>query len=513
MPQTVSTADSKNNFKRNTLINILFFIFNGLTSFFMVPYQIKYLGIASYGMVSLANSFVAYTQILTTTLVGTVIRFVTYHLAREEMDEARSYLNTQFVMSNVFFACFLPIAVAISLLTPTFLEIPAGLENDTRILFILVYVAFLVTIYCCSYQVPQFAKQRFDIKYGIEIGSQTIRYGTWIVVFNLLCLTPALWHIGLGYVLGAAFIITTTIISSRKLMPNMQPSLRGFDKGKCREMLGMGSWFTVDQIGAVLYLSIDVLIINRTLGPEATGEYATVLGLAIMLRGIASTMSSMVTPVAVACYARGDYDGLVRNSCRASKFVSVGMALLLGAVCGLAKPILGWWLGEKFVKLVPLVWWLMAHHVINCGVMPLFGVNLAANKIKVPGIATCIGGVFKVVLSVLLIKCTNLGIYGVAIGGMVAFTLKNALFTPYYAGKVIGRSSLPFFASLVPSILVLAAVSGLGTWAANTFDLAKFCLLAPAGIFLLVFGALFAWFIAFTPDDRDFFKNVLKKKS
>lgn len=511
-PQTVSTADSKKNFKRNTVVNIIFFIFNALTSFFMVPYQIKYLGIENYGMVSLANSFVAYTQILTVTLVLTVIRFVTFHLAREELDEARGYLNTQFIMSTVFFSVFLPICIVISYFTPSFLEIPTGQENNTRLLFALVYIAFSITIYCSSFQVAQFAKQRFDIKYGIEIGAQAIRYGTWIFIFNFLAVAPALWHIGLGYLFGGVFILVMTIISSRKLLPNIQPKLKGFCKKKCIDMLSMGSWFTVDQIGVILYFSIDILIINKTLGPSACGKYATIFGLAMMLRGIATTMSGMVTPVIVASYARNDFDSLVKNTCRATKFVSMGMAIVIGIFCGLAKPVLGWWLGEEFVHLWPLVWWLMAHHVLNCGVLPQFSVNLATNKVKTPAIVTCIGGVIKVALAIILVKYTNFGFYGVAIAGVIAFLIKNATFTPFYCGRIINRSSLPFYLALLPSVFLFTIVSGLGVVISTALNVASFVPLALSGSFILVLSGIIAWFIIFTKDDRGFFREVLKKK-
>ena len=72
--------------------------------------------------------------------------------------------------------------------------------------------------------------------------------------------------------------------------------------------------------------------INRILGPSSVGKYGTVLGLVVMLKGLSSTMSGMVTPLAVASYATRDFDSLTRNISRASKFVSMGMSLPLGAL-------------------------------------------------------------------------------------------------------------------------------------------------------------------------------------
>ena len=209
----VSTSESRKHLAKNTTANIVFFLFNAITSIFMVPYQRNHLGVADYGMVTLANSFVTYTQILSMALVGTVYRFVTLHLARNEMNEARSYLNTQFIAVVTFVLAFLPIAVSISIFVPSFIRVPPGQEDNTRLLFGLVYLSFLLAMLCSSYQVAQFARQRFDIRYTVEMGGQVIRYSLWMLLFAAF--TPVLWHIGIGYVVGALFVLIATIISSR----------------------------------------------------------------------------------------------------------------------------------------------------------------------------------------------------------------------------------------------------------------------------------------------------------
>ncbi len=141
---SVSTEDARKHFLGNASSNLLYFLWNIGTSFFMVPYQIRNLGLANYGMVTLALSFTMYTQVLTIVLTTTLFRFVVIHVARGDMREARAYFNTQLIATAWFVALFLPISSVVSYYTPGFLRIPPGQEWNTRILFAAMYLSLLV---------------------------------------------------------------------------------------------------------------------------------------------------------------------------------------------------------------------------------------------------------------------------------------------------------------------------------------------------------------------------------
>ncbi len=504
----INIRDSRANFTRNTLSNVIFFLFTGLTSFLMVPYLKDHLGWDNYGIVGTAHTFVMYTQIITIVLVGTVFRFVTVCLAKDDVENARGYFNTQFIAAVVFVVAFIPIAGAISLLTPVILSnIPAGQERNTQILFALTYLSFLLVLLSNPFQVGQFVKQRFDVRNGIEIANQTVRYSTWILLFAFSA--PVMWHIGVGYVVGATLTLVATVAAFRRFTPQLIPSFAGFSRTKFLEMIKMGSWMMVSQLGVVLYFSIDPLFITRMMGPEDSGKYWSILLLELKLRGLSTMMCSLVVPMAIASYARQDWNALIRNSARAVKFVSLGMAVPLGILCGLSVPFLTRWLGSDVVSLLaPLVWLLLAHNVINCAVEPLFAINVAANRVAIPGTITALGGIVKVVLAVALVRYTHLGIYGVAIAGVISLTLKNTIFTPLYAGRILNVSSLPFYKSLVPAVLIFGCLSMAGRALAAHFDLATVPKLLAVGLLLMAVAAACIYYLALNKDDRAFLMRL-----
>lgn len=501
-----STGSTKAHFARNTLSNVVYFFFNSATSFLMVPYAIHYLGVANYGMVALANSFVSYTQVFTIMLVSSLFRFVTAHLAQGNTDKAKTYFDTQVVSITWFTAVFLPLACLLSYYTPAFLNIPHGQAVNTRMLFLAMYGAFFATLLSNPFKLAQFVTQRFYLGQWIDIAGQTLRYSTWVLFFSLT--VPAMWHVGLGYLLGAAFSLAASAVVSRKLMPQFRPSLRGFNKAAFVEMTKMGGWMTVDQIGTFLALSIDVLVINRMIGPESVGKYSAILGLSIMLRSLSSAMSGIMTPLSVSAYASGDHDALTRHITRAVRMVSLGAAVPLGIACGLAVPFLTWWLGPSFASLYPLVWLLLGYMVITCGVEPMFGVSLGANRMAAPAIVDLCSGLVKLALAIVLIKYTRLGMYGAAVATAVVFVAKYGGFTPWYTAHILERNSWVFYRSLLPAILVFPLVAACALLCTHAFLLTGLLRLALAAIAVTMLACLGIYRIVLDPRDRAFLKSV-----
>lgn len=503
---SVSTQDAKKHFAKNTTSNLLFFVFTSLTSLFMLRYQKDHLGIPRYGMIGLANAFVMYMQILTVALVGTTFRFVTMKLAQGEREEAEGYSSTHLASAVYASLILFPVCAVIAYFTPSLLVIPAGQATNVRILFLLVYVQFVLALLTTPYQMATYVRQRFDIRNYLEMLNQVFRYSTWIIMFTVAC--PELWQIGVGYVLGASVALVGTVMIVRRLAPDFHPSIRRFDKRKFVEMVRTGGWVGLDAFGAMLYYSTDMLVINRMLGVHETGRFAIIWGFALMFRTITATMGSIIAPTTLAAYARNERDAMLTNLARAVKFMCFGLAVPLGILTGLGAPFLSWLLGPDFASLNVLIWLMISHLVINSALEPVQALTLAANKLTVPCMATIISAVLKVALSILLIKNTHLGIVAVALAGLITFTLKQFVFIPIYAAKILSAPSRGIYRALVPGTLVFAGLAAVTLALSHQFNLATFPRLAGVGFALMAVAAAAIYFVAMNDRDRQFLRDV-----
>lgn len=506
----VSTEESKKRLARNTAANGIFLIFNVVTSVFMVPYQIRHLGIANYGMVTLAVSFTSYVQLATVAVTGATGRFVVFHMARNEIKQARSYVTTQFIFTIWMAIALLPVAALVAFMSPGFINIPHGQESNTQWLFFLVLLSALFPILASSSRSSLLVKQRFDISSLLEILSQTFRYSTWILMFTLFL--PAIWHIGLGLAIGAAVCLIGGWIAFAKLTPELSPGLRGFETRKLTDMLSMGVWMVVTILSMILYFSIDPLIINKTLGPASVGKYGTLLGLTIMLRTLSIQLTAVLAPIAIACYARQDIEGMNRHLIRSIKFICLTLAVPLAVICGFSSPILMQWLGPEFRPLSVLMWLMFAHLVVNLGVEPILAGLIAANKLAVPAIITAVFGVFRVGLAILLIKYTNWGVYGVALGGLITFTISRSIALPIYAARVLKTPSSRLFTAMMGPALLFAITSVVTLWISRVLEIGTLPQLAGYGFVIFALATLMAYLVVLNKDDKRFVGDLLKRR-
>jgi len=135
-------------------------------------------------------------------------------------------------------------------------------------------------------------------------------------------------------------------------------------------MTSTGIWMAVTQLGVILYLKIDLLVINQIFGTAEAGRYSVILQQSTLIRSMAAALAGVLTPALTAFYARNDIEGLMRIAVRGVKFIGLALAIPLGLLCGLSRPFLGWWLGPEFTNLSPLMWLMMGHLAFNLSVIP-----------------------------------------------------------------------------------------------------------------------------------------------
>ncbi len=443
---------------KNLIANVLYFIVNLVSGLFLVPYFINSLGVASYALIPLATSFTAYVNLIMVSLNTSVSRPMTIELQRKEYKKANVTFNTALVGTLGIILLMLPIVVLLSYYSPSFFEIPSNQENAARILFLGVISAFLLRAWSSNFGVSIFAYNRLDILNMINVINILIQVGLIILLFKLY--SPSLVYIGLAYLIAAIVTFAITVFFSHKINPHLTINIKDFRRSKVNEIMEMGGWVIITQIGSLLFLQMDLIVVTKLFGTVAGGEYSIAFMWSSMLRTIAGLLIGILTPVILTYYIKDKIEELVNLSKSAIKLTGFAMALPIGFICGFAPQLLSLWVGPEFVKLSPLMLLMLSHLVINLPVMLLLDINIAYNKVRIPGIVTFWMGIGNFLLAVLIPYLTGWGYYGVAVAGAIALTLNNALFTPWYATKVLGISRTTFISSTFPGALAMFIIAG-----------------------------------------------------
>ena len=499
-PEIVPIDTSARRFRANVLANLLYFVFNAGLQLWFTRYLIDHLGVATYGLVPLATNMTNYMAILTVALSGSVGRFLTIDLARGDVETANKTFNTSLFATIVLAIALLPVVGALSWFSPHILNIPEGEENGTRFLLVCTGFAFLLNTVGSNFACSTFAKNRFDYQRAVDVVGQAVQVGVAVTLFSVL--GAKLWQVGIGIAAMSVMRQAGYQITWRKLTPELRIRPRSFDRTRLREVLGMGAWLTVNQFGAVLFLQIDLLVVNMVIGAYAAGLYAPGVQMSTVLRSMAGLVTGVLFPTFAATYAVHDSERLMRISHRVVKVLGLAMALPVGLACGFARPLLTLWLGPEFGGVAPLVVLMLVHLSVNVAVVPLFGVNTAMNKVMWPGIVTCALGLVNLGLAILLAGQFGWGMYGVAAAGAIVLTAKNAVFTPMYAAFVLRQPLLVFSRAVAPCAVGTACVTPVCYCVSTSAGLSSAVGLLVAGLAVCALAVpVMAW-LGLTSSDR-----------
>ncbi|WP_139906056.1 MATE family efflux transporter [Clostridium thermarum] len=494
----------------NMIANMMSFAVSLLVAMWLTPFIIRSLGSEAYGFIPLTQQLVNYMSVITIALNGMVSRFFTFSIKAGDKDSAERYFNTSLVNSLILSVISSIVLLLIIIYIKRILNVPDSIIFDVRLSLFLYGVIFFLTDIGSSFSMALFCENRMDIS-GMLGSINTILRSIFIVIL-LNFFTARLWFVSLGSLIASIIIFTLNIYYFKKLMPGINLNLKKYDLQKLKELFGSGIWSSINYVGAVLFLQIDMLVANWALGAKGAGEYSALLQLSNLLRGFVSTITVVFTPTMIALFAKGKLEELVNYSNKAVKITGIIMALPVGLACGLGGNLISLWLGEEF-KGYALLFFLMTIHLsVNLSVQPLFGIFQAANRVRIPAIVTLIMGGVNFTLAIILSITFKLGSYGIVIASIVILTMKNLIFTPLYSSRITGQSSNVYYKGIILPVIGVGAVVIISTVfkaiiSINTWTRLFICAGIISSIYLFV-----VYFLILTGEERNKIKSTVFRR-
>ncbi|MHB9108699.1 MAG: lipopolysaccharide biosynthesis protein [Armatimonadota bacterium] len=470
-----------------------------VASLCLPPFLIQTMGVAAYGLVPLANSLVAYLSLLTVALNSATGRFVTIAIVRGEHERALRIFNTALWGAVVIGSGLLVIGLAGAPHVGRLFTVPYGYAADARMLVLYAVVCLIVTTVTAVFSVSIYYANRLDTSSGINI----MRQVTFLIVAFLLVryVSARPQMVGLALLSGVLVAFALTLYSWRRYTPWLRVS-PVIDGPILRELTGYGTWVVINQMGAIMFLSVDLLVVNRLLGAVPGGQYGALLQWPTVIRSLGGATAAVFAPTMAHLYAEGKVAELVAYCRQAIRLVGVLVALPVALLCGLAAPFLRLWLGDAFVPLAPLLIMLVGYLTVDIAVTPLLNLQQTMQAVKVPGIVTCVMGIVKLGVAVLLVAGYGGGMYSVAAVGAVVLTLHQGGFTTVYGARILGQRWHTFIVPLIPVVLVCVLIAGMGYAWTLSRPVAGWVQLITTGLVLSGIYILACWYFVLTKTER-----------
>lgn len=447
--------DTRHRFSLNVWSNAGLLVAQTMLGLWYAPFLVHRLGPAVYGLIPLANSIAAYMSVLETSVRGSLSRELSRsRAAGADTSGSVVYATALWAAVGLGFI-LLPVAIGLALLAPSIFSVPASADQAARILFGAVLVMYLVGIVRSVMTTVPFVLNRFDLQNITPISEIVVRVA--VIVGAFVFISPRLEWVALGLVASGLSATVVAALVNRRVAPDISSSFKRFSRSTLSMMWATSSWMMINQMGSLLFLSIDVIVVNLVLGATAAGLYGSVLIWSTFLRSLAAAVSSAVTPVVLKRHAEGEKDRVSLIMGDSVKLLGLAIAIAVGVVAGLSPALIGAWLGSEYVFLWPVLTAQVFHLAVNLAVLPLFSAQLAAGRVKVPGIVTLASGVVNVSLAYSMAHLGRNGI-GVALAGALVLTAKNAGFTTIYTARIQGLQWWTYVRALLPGFVATVLI-------------------------------------------------------
>lgn len=505
-----TTKSITKQFPRNLAANVVYFLVNVIVGLLLVPFFISTLGVAAYGLIPLATSVTGYVAIVVQSLNTAVTRFLTVDLQREDYAGANRTFNTAFFGLTAVILLMVPIVMVVAYLIPVIFSVAPGQEQGAIFLFLGVCAAFLLRSWSGNFTVQLFAYNRLDLQNLVNLTNLVLQTGLIVLLFVLL--GPDLALVGGAYFAGAVAASVVSIILARRVCPHLKVSIHAFDRSLVRDLCGMGGWLVIDQIGALLLFQLDLVVVNLLFGATMAGEYAIALQWRILLHSIVGMLTGILVPTVLVYYAQKQTDTLIKITKSAVKLLGLAIALPAGLICGFSPQLLTIWVGTEYASLAPLLVLLTAPFAATMSVQPLFSINVAHNRVRVPGTMTILLGIANLALAIIIPLITGWGYYGVAVAGAIILTFRHTLFVPWYTAKILKSRMIDYQKCIFPGAfaLFIIGVAAASLVAVTSFSSILAIIIAGIGV-TLVYGIVVLE-MGLTSFEKQLFRSYLPQR-
>lgn len=449
----------------NIFCSLMFLVINGIVSFFLSPYIVKNIGVEANGFITLANNFVTYAELIVIALNSMANRFITIAYVKKDYKKANLYYNSVFWGNLIIVAVLIIPAIVCIYKLDSIVNIPRNIVFDVKILFTFVFFNFFITTGLPNWDSGPFATNRLDRSYIPRAISGILRCLILFIAFSIF--TPKVYYVGIATTIAAIFQLICNAINTHKLTPELKiklkPSKIICSKTAIKDLVSSGIWNTISDIGNMLITGIDLIVSNIFLGANAMGIISLSKTLSNYIQKLSALLRNAFVPELTINYAKEDKEVILKEIEKVMKITSIIMIIPIVVIIVLGKTFFSLWVPTQDAVLLQILLVLsIADYIFINGTEILYNVFSIVNKVKQNAIVTILTGVISILMTIFMIKTTNLGIYAVAGVSTICKLVRHMIFTLPFSAKCLGFKWNLFYKHVFTTILssILTVIVG-----------------------------------------------------
>ena len=485
--------------KKQILVNVgsnyALSFFGMALGFMLVPFLITRLGKDAYGLTVLAETTVAFFEILTISVRIALSRHATFSLSKNDLESFIEYLSTGRVILYFSAGIVLAIGTFVSVHFTRFFQVPASMGLDSKVLFFLVCLGFTISIPNIIFWSVLYAKQRFDlINFSTSFGL-VMRAACLFIYYSY---APAEYRTLSAY--GVIYLIMTSAQNfmiyfwHKRVMPEgLRVRFKYFKKERVKEILSFSLHTSLSHASQLLYQETAQIIINVFWGPVYNAIYSVTLKLPNIMRRIFVEPSFALAPTFTDLAARGDRNRVGQLLYLYSKALSVVTYPISFVLIFFSGPLIRAWVGPDFE---------MAGRLL-----PYFAISLffqiplslagclpnAYGKVKIPSFVSLFSAICNLILCLVLGQGFGFKLFGIAWAALVCSSGFGSLFLPTYCCRIAGLSVRRYWVESLIKPLSLSCIFMVGGF--YGLGLSRFSSFMDIRLLLTLAGLTIAYYL------------------
>lgn len=432
---------------------------SALLGIVVLPFNLKYLGEANYGLLTLVASVTTYFSVLELGYGGAIVRYVAEFRARKDPQALNEVLSTMFYVFSVIGVCVYLLTAVIALLLPSIFNLTPDQVDTGRIVLLIIGVQ--VSLYFV-----------FAIFGGVINGFE-LYYINNIVggVFNVAAALVNLLVLWLGY--GIIEVVASTTLmrvipffiyrrNAHRAFPALEIRAAHFRWSRLRELTGFSAYLAVIDWSARLTYTTDFFILGMFLNTTVVAVYAVAQRLAEALLRMTNQLHTFLFPAVVTHAVDGGIDGQRRLFVRATRFQLAVAIGLCGGVAAIADVLVLAWVGPGYEASASVLRVLCAIVVIRTLLSMPATVLKGTGHHRFVAIASACCAVASVLLSIIAVQ--RYGMAGVAWGALIPSAILSAAVVFPRTCRLVEITVAAGFHSIVwpvawPAVIAMAALA------------------------------------------------------
>lgn len=408
---------------RNTLANGAGQFLTVAISLVMTPFLIDGLGVAAYGVFTLALTFTffgGYAALADLGVEHAAARYVAEALSDGDLKRASRTVVTALGFFSAIAIVITPLIAGLASVLAELFDVPADLENPAKAVFALVAAQLLFDLPSRAFFAVLEGAQHFTVYQAIEVTRAIVQAALFTVA---LATGVTVEKLGFALVISSAVVLVAAVIAARRTLPELElrPSL--WSRATLRKLVTFGGGLVVLRLMGTLHRQMDKVIIGAFLGVRPVTPYEVANKLHAGAGLVQTVASSALLPATA--YIRTKRETLRELYLRGTSYSLAATLPVIAAGFIFAPDLIRTWIGgsvtdeaAEAARLFFVYLAVVTVHVVGSSMIVALG--------KLRWVMTIAIAIVAVNLVISLALVESLGIDGVVLGTVIA----NALAFP-----------------------------------------------------------------------------------